>query len=114
MSFPGIVAANVYGVTISGADGRAGMAESVCDGPINLRAFRDHLARHLPRCAHPMLLRIRAEISATPTFKPMRQQSAFDPDSCRDPLYLLTPQERAYVRLDRPLYELLIEGKLRL
>jgi fatty-acyl-CoA synthase len=113
-SFPGIVTANVYGIEIPGADGRAGMAELVCDSSIDLVAFRDHLAQRLPRYAHPVVLRMQAEISVTQTFKPMKQQSSFDPDVVRDPLYLLHPQQWAYVPLDRALYDSIVGGKLRL
>jgi acyl-CoA synthetase (AMP-forming)/AMP-acid ligase II len=38
-SFPGILDANVYGVQIPGADGRAGMAEIVCVAPRTSRRY---------------------------------------------------------------------------
>jgi fatty-acyl-CoA synthase len=107
-AFPGIVDANVYGVTIPGAEGRAGMAEIVCSGPIDLSAFRDHLAQHLPRYAHPVLLRLRKEIDLTPTFKPLKRgggQDGYDPGACPDGLYVNDPERRAYVALDQRLYE---------
>jgi fatty-acyl-CoA synthase len=119
-SFPGIIDANVYGVAIPGADGRAGMAELVCAGTIDLAALRDHLAQRLPKYAYPVLLRIRNEIDVTPTFKQMKNRSAhqgcdgYDPGACPDPLYVHDPERRAYVALDRPLYERIVSGKLRL
>ena len=44
-AFPGIADANVYGVTVVGRDGRAGMAAIVCDGQCDLGALHAHLAR---------------------------------------------------------------------
>jgi fatty-acyl-CoA synthase len=112
-TFPGIIDANVYGVTIPGADGRAGMAEIVCAGPIDLSAFRDHLAQHLPRYAHPVLLRLRKEIDLTPTFKPLKRgggQDGYDPSACTDQLYVNDPERRAYVALSQRLYERIRAG----
>jgi fatty-acyl-CoA synthase len=106
-AFPGIADANVYGVTIPGADGRAGMAEIVCRGPIDLAAFREHLVRHLPRYAHPVLLRLRSEIDVTATFKPLKHgngSDGYDPDACPDRLFVHDPEQQAYVVLDRGLY----------
>jgi fatty-acyl-CoA synthase len=107
-AFPGVIDANVYGVVIPGADGRAGMAEIVCRGEIDLSAFRDHLAQRLPRYAHPVLLRLRKEIDLTPTFKPLKRQDredCYDPSTCPDELYVNDPARSAYIALDRALYE---------
>jgi len=116
-AFPGITDVNVYGVTIPGADGRAGMAELVCDEPIDLTAFRDHLGERLPRYAHPVLLRLREQIDVTATFKPLKRGTGpdgYDPRSCRDALYVNDPQERAYVALDRVRYERICAGAMAL
>jgi fatty-acyl-CoA synthase len=117
IAFPGIIDANVYGVAIPGADGRAGMAEIVCCRSIDLSAFRDHLAEHLPRYAHPVLLRLRREIDITPTFKHLKRGSghdAYDPIACPDGLYVNDPERRAYVTLDQPLYERIRAGRMQL
>jgi fatty-acyl-CoA synthase len=114
-AFPGVTFANVYGVVIPGADGRAGMAEIVCRGPIDFTAFRDHLARHLPRFAHPVLLRLREQIDVTATFKPMKRAAGpdgYDPGTCADRLYVNDPEQRAYVMLDRALYARICAGKM--
>jgi fatty-acyl-CoA synthase len=116
-AFPGIVDANVYGVAIPGADGRAGMAEIVCAGTIDLAAFREHLGRSLPRYAHPVLLRMRNEIDITPTFKQRKRgdaQDGFDPSTCTDALYVHDPMRHVYVVLDQALYERIRSGKMRL
>ena len=44
-TFPGIADANVYGVTVVGRDGRAGMAAIVCEGQCDLAALHAHLRR---------------------------------------------------------------------
>jgi fatty-acyl-CoA synthase len=114
-AFPGIVDANVYGVAIPGADGRAGMAEIVGRGPIDLPAFRDHLARHLPRYAHPVLLRLRDEIDVTATFKQLKRDTGpdgYDPAACPDALYVNDPERCAYVRLDQETYARIRAGNM--
>jgi fatty-acyl-CoA synthase len=116
-AFPGIVDANVYGVSIPGADGRAGMAEIVCRGQIDLAAFRDHLAGRLPRYAHPVLLRLRHEIDITATFKQLKRGTGpdgYDPATCPDGLYVNDPELRAYVQLDQRLYERIRDGGMQL
>jgi fatty-acyl-CoA synthase len=116
-AFPGVVDANVYGVEIPGADGRAGMAEIVCRGPIDLVALRDHLARHLPRYARPVVLRLRKAVDLTPTFKPLKRAigpDAYDPSAFSDGLYVNDPDRRAYVALDPALYERIRVGAMRL
>jgi fatty-acyl-CoA synthase len=114
-AFPGIADANVYGVAIPGADGRAGMAEIVCRGPIDLAAFRDHLAQCLPRYAHPVLLRLRDEIDVTATFKPLKRATgAYDPGTCPDRLYVYDPAQGAYVALDQGLYDRIRSGGMQL
>ena len=58
-AFPGIQQAAVYGVTVSGTEGRAGMATLVGDEELDLAAFRAHLFDRLPEYAQPVFLRIR-------------------------------------------------------
>jgi fatty-acyl-CoA synthase len=114
-AFPGIADANVYGVTIPGADGRAGMAEIVCSDPIDLAAFRDHLVRHLPRYAHPVLLRLRREIDVTATFKPLKLANGpegYDPGACPDRLFVHDPELQAYVVLSGQLYARICAGRM--
>ena len=116
-AFPGIVDANVYGVAIPGTDGRAGMAEIVCSGAIDLLAFQEHLAQRLPRYAHPVLLRLRKEIDITPTFKQLKRGDApdgYDPSTCPDAVYVNDPDRRAYVAMDQQLYQRIRSGTMQL
>jgi fatty-acyl-CoA synthase len=116
-SFPGILDANVYGVQIAGADGRAGMAEIACVDPPDIPALRRHLLARLPRYALPVLLRIRSEIDLTPTFKQRKnapEPGGYDPAACRDALYVYDPERRAYVTLDQTRYDRIQAGEFRL
>jgi fatty-acyl-CoA synthase len=116
-SFPGVLNANVYGVTIPGTDGRAGMAEIVCAGTVDLAALHAHLSERLPSYAVPVLLRIRPEIDLTPTFKQRKnapEQGDYDPATCPDPLYVHDPGRRAFVALDQALYQRIQAGRIRL
>jgi fatty-acyl-CoA synthase len=116
-SFPGILDANVYGVQIPGADGRAGMAEIVCVAALDIPALRRHLLARLPRYALPVLLRIRSEIDLTPTFKQRKnapEPGSYDPAACPDGLYVHDPGRRAYVALDQARYDRIQAGEFRL
>ena len=115
--FPGIKEANVYGVRIPGADGRAGMAALVVEDELDLDGFTRHVAQQLAGYARPVFLRITREIEATSTFKQRKLdlvKEGFDPSSIRDPIYFLHPQQQKYVRLDPALYAEICAGKVRL
>jgi fatty-acyl-CoA synthase len=116
-SFPGVRDANVYGVAIPATDGRAGMAEIVCDGALDVAALREHLIARLPRHALPVLLRVISEIELTTTFKQVKHAAArggYDPATCSDALYVHDPACHAYVPLDQPLYQRIQAGQFRL
>jgi fatty-acyl-CoA synthase len=115
--FPGIREAIVYGVTIPGVDGRAGMASLVVDGQIDLAGLRAHLADALPGYARPMFLRIRTHLDVTGTFKHAKQElvrQGYDPRAISDPMYFNARDRGAYVPLDQALYELIRSGGVRL
>jgi len=116
-AFPGVAEAVVYGVTIPGAEGRAGMAAAVVGREFDLAAFRQHLAKRLPEYARPVFLRILGRIEATPTFKMKKNdlsQQAFDPAGTSDAIYFNHPSRQAFVKLDNALYDLIRSGKIRL
>jgi fatty-acyl-CoA synthase len=115
--FDGILEANVYGVTVDGRDGRAGMAAVVARDDLNLAALREHLAQRLPDYAQPLFLRIRHDIDVTTTFKQKKidlVKDGFDPGRVSDPLYFNDPQDRAFVRMDEKLYDAINAGRIRL
>jgi fatty-acyl-CoA synthase len=116
-SFDGILEANVYGVTVPGYDGRAGMAAVVCEPDIDLQALRSYLAARLPDYARPVFLRIRGEIEVTATFKQRKidlVKEGFDPARIGDALYVDDPESRAFRPLDHALYRRIVAGEVRL
>jgi fatty-acyl-CoA synthase len=115
--FDGVLETNVYGVTVPGRDGRAGMAAVVAKDTLNLTALRDHLARELPEYARPVFLRIRRDNDVTTTFKQKKLdlvKQGFDPGRTDEAIYFNDPQRKAFVRLDPALYGEINAGRIRL
>jgi fatty-acyl-CoA synthase len=109
--------ANVYGVTVPGRDGRAGMAAIVAKDNFNLTAFHDHLSHRLPEYAQPVFLRTRSNIEVTATFKQKKVDlvaQGFDPDAVADPVYFNDPAAKAFVRLSTALYQRIVRGEVRI
>ena len=103
-TFEGIEDANVYGVSVPGRDGRAGMA-AIVGNNLNLTALRDHLAERLPDYARPVFLRIRQDMDMTATFKQKKGElvkQGFDPDAIGEPIYFNDPAAKAFVLDRRP------------
>jgi fatty-acyl-CoA synthase len=116
-AFEGILHASVYGVVIPGTEGRAGMAAIVCEGALDLAALHRHLAERLPSYACPLFLRLCPQAEVTGTFKYAKTdlvRQGFNPSQCADPLYFNHSELRAYVALDAPLYDSILEGAIRL
>jgi fatty-acyl-CoA synthase len=115
--FPGVTEATVYGVSVPGVEGAAGMATIVADGAIDLAALREHLARRLPAYARPLFLRIKDRIELTATFKHKKTElvrDGYDPAATPDALYFDDPAQHAFVPLDAALHARLVEGAIRL
>ncbi|MGZ5879799.1 MAG: long-chain-acyl-CoA synthetase [Croceibacterium sp.] len=116
-TFPGVADANVYGVTVVGRDGRAGMAAIVCDDQCDLDALHAHLRANLPDYARPQFLRIQPKIEVTGTFKQKKVdlvREGFNPTATSDPIYFNDPKAQAFVRLDPALYRSIESGEIRL
>ncbi len=116
-AFPGIKEANVYGVSVPGAEGRVGMAALVVDGELDVDGLSRHVIARLAGYARPVFLRIVPETDTTSTFKQRKfdlAREGFGPEANRDPLYFLHPELQSYIRLDPSIYENICEGKVRL
>jgi fatty-acyl-CoA synthase len=116
-SFRGVRQANVYGVAVPGADGRAGMAALVADGDLDLGALRKHVAKRLPEYARPMFLRIRSELDVTATFKYTKTdfvRQGFDPRETADPIYFSARDLDRFVRLDAAMFDRICRGEIQL
>ena len=115
--FRGVQESNVYGVSVPGRDGRAGMAALVVNGRFDLAAFRQHLLDTLPDYARPLFVRLRGEMDVTSTFKQKKIDfvaQGFDPATTSDPIYFDDPSAQAFVRVDVGLNQRIRAGGVRL
>ena len=113
--FPGVQEAIVYGVSVKGYEGRAGMAAVVVEdiARFDLDGLRSHLESALPAYARPLFLRFRHELDSTGTFKPKKSAlvaEGFDPALIDEPLYFDDRAARAYRRLDEELFAAIVSG----
>lgn len=102
---PEVGMACVFGVTVPGADGRAGMAVITPANPAgpDLARLSTHIAETLPRYARPLFLRIATSLDMTGTHKIVKTryvQEAYDITRSDDPIYGLDLADGVYRRLD--------------
>jgi fatty-acyl-CoA synthase len=113
----GIVDVSVYGVAISGVDGRAGMAALVVEDGFDLNTLTQHLATRLPAYACPVFIRICPTLDITETFKQKKQElvlEGFDPHHVRCPLFVRDATSGQYFDLDADIYASIFAGLVRL
>ncbi|KAL5004482.1 hypothetical protein ScPMuIL_017938 [Solemya velum] len=114
--------ANVYGVHISGTEGRAGMAAiHLKDGhkpsPVNVKAIYDVCESDLPKYARPLFLRFPAEPDLTSTFKLKKNElvkDGFDPNKTSDPIFYCNEKEKTYSPVTQTSYPQLMEMRSKL
>ena len=114
---PDVRQAVVYGVTVPGTDGKAGMATMVVDPAFDLTALREYLAARLPAYARPVFVRIGHSLEMTGTFKPTKSQlirDGFDPGRTHDAIWFDDRSRGAFVPLDAELYAAILNAKVRL
>jgi fatty-acyl-CoA synthase len=107
----------VYGVSVPGSDGRAGMAALITGADFDLRKFRQELGARLPEYARPLFLRMLTTMEATGTFKPKTNElaaQAYDPSVVSDRLYFDDRSQQAYMPLDAAVFARLQAGAVRL
>ncbi len=115
--FPAVRDVAVYGVSVPGNEGRAGMAALVVDGELDRKAFAEHVAQNLAAYARPLFLRLLAEIVVTGTFKHRKVElieQGFDPGQVADVLLFLDPQSGSYEPLDPERFREIAAGRVRL
>jgi fatty-acyl-CoA synthase len=113
---PGVIEAVVYGVTIPGTEGRAGMVTAVVTPDFDLVALYRHLVERLPEYARPLFIRLVDHLELTATFKARKQdlvREGYDPATCGDPIYFNDPVRQAFERIDAALYERIRSGAIR-
>jgi fatty-acyl-CoA synthase len=112
----GVQEANVYGVEVPGAEGRAGMAALVIGDGFDIAKLQAHVEASLPPYAQPVFLRVTQEMETTGTFKYRKIDLAaqgFDPKTIKAPLYF-KHADKGYIPLDATLYRSIVAGKAKL
>ena len=115
--FEGILETNVYGVSIPGSDGKAGMAAISTDRDLDLKNLYKTLTSSLPSYAQPLILRIKKEIEITGTFKHRKVElvkEGYNPKEIKEPMYFCDHQAKTYLPLDKNLYEKIYNKELKL
>ncbi len=103
---PQVQLCNVYGVTVPGTDGRAGMAALALNpgtDSLDMDEFSAYVNRELPAYARPLFLRMQPEIDLTGTFKMVKgdlRKAGYNPDAVTDPLYVMKPGGTTYEPLE--------------
>jgi fatty-acyl-CoA synthase len=112
---PGVKEANVYGVAVPGADGRAGMAGLVVEPGFDIKVLEEHVHRELPVYAQPLFVRILPSIETTGTFKVRKVElvaDGYDPGKIRGPVYF-HDAKRGYVKVTKSVFERLQNGLIK-
>ncbi|KAI0857830.1 fatty-acyl-CoA synthase [Xylaria cubensis] len=121
---PQIEEANVYGVLVPNAEGRAGCAAIIFkEGAekMDLAALAAHCLARLPRYAVPLFLRITKSMDHTGTFKRQKEKlrsQGIDLTAIKksgdDQMYWLPPGTEAYVPFEQKDLETIKAGQVRL
>ncbi|HSW12859.1 MAG TPA: long-chain-acyl-CoA synthetase [Solimonas sp.] len=115
---PSVEHAVVYGVSIPGCDGRAGMAALTwTQGEFDGAGLAKLLCSDLPAYAVPLFLRLRPEQEVTGTFKYRKvdlKKQGFDPAQVDEPLYVLCDRAKGYEPVTAELFRRIAAGELRL
>ena len=117
--FPGVRDVTVYGVSVPGRDGRAGMAtvEAEALDDLDLDALPAFLAQRLPDYAWPVFLRFSPHLQVTSTFKKRKTElvrEGFDPATIADPLFYRDPASKRFAPLDSDAAAAIAAGRVRL
>lgn len=115
--FPGVIHAVVYGVKVTAAEGRVGMAALTIAPEMDLDALRAYLNASLPSYAKPAFLRIRQDCDLTGTFKYSKSElvrQGFNPNATSDIIYFDHPGNKALQLLDQKLFDQIESGLIRL
>ncbi|XP_008589488.1 PREDICTED: long-chain fatty acid transport protein 6, partial [Galeopterus variegatus] len=110
---------NVYGVAVSGYEGKAGMASIILkpNKSLDLDKVYEQVVACLPVYAYPRFLRIQEKMETTGTFKLQKFQlteEGFNPLKISDPLYFLDNLKKSYVPLTKEFYDQIMLGETKL
>ena len=109
--------ANVYGVQIPNAEGRAGMVAFNCDlNEFNWDNFAEYMSDALPSYARPVFVRIIKELETTGTFKlkknALRDEAYHLDKVSNDKVFIKKPGTNSYVELDNETYQDIANGSV--
>uniref|UniRef100_A0A3B5M7B5 long-chain-fatty-acid--CoA ligase n=1 Tax=Xiphophorus couchianus TaxID=32473 RepID=A0A3B5M7B5_9TELE len=108
----------VYGVSVPGVEGKAGMAAIAHTGAgLDLDEFLSAVQKHLPSYARPVFLRLMPSVDTTGTFKIQKirlQKESFKPQRTGEETYFLNSRAGRYEAVDDELCKAIIEGKVSL
>jgi len=111
----GVIDAVVFGVTIEGAEGKAGMAALAVDPSFSLAALRDHMQAHLPPYARPLFVRLCRTIETTGTFKLKKSSLASQGYAkSEDPIWFDDRVTNAFIPCNATILDKLANQSLRL
>jgi len=115
-TFPGVSSSAVYGISVHGCDGKAGMAAIVRDEKESLDISRlaSHLKASLPKYAVPLFVRFVPDFEWTATHKIKKtnlKAQAYDISQVREDIYVLLPENDGYVALTDEICRNIAAGK---
>jgi fatty-acyl-CoA synthase len=112
---PGVTDAVVYGVTMRGYEGRAGMAAISTDDRFDFDSLRTHLVALLPTYAHPLFIRCCDTLDVTGTFKLTKGKlTAEGYNNANDPVWFNDRDMGRFVVCDAALLQSINNGVRRL
>uniref|UniRef100_A0AAQ5Z275 Very long-chain fatty acid transport protein n=1 Tax=Amphiprion ocellaris TaxID=80972 RepID=A0AAQ5Z275_AMPOC len=105
----------VYGVSVPGVEGKAGMAAiSPAGGQLDLDVFLIAVQKALPSYARPIFLRLMPSVDTTGTFKIQKarlQREGYKPQETSEKIYFLNSRAGCYEAVTDELYNAIMEGK---
>ncbi|MXZ45210.1 MAG: long-chain-acyl-CoA synthetase [Gammaproteobacteria bacterium] len=105
--FEQVAVSNVYGVSVPGTEGRAGMVAISLNEDVDefdVRTFSKYVNQNLPHFARPVFVRIQTNVETTSTFKVVKKElraDGYDLDKVADPVYVLKKGSVTYEPLDQ-------------
>ena len=116
--YPGVSSSAVYGITLPGSDGKAGMAAIVRQDneAFRLDGLADYLRNILPKYAVPLFVRFVPDFEWTATHKIKKtnlKNDGYDPARLQQDIYVLLPESGKYEALSQEIHNNIIAGKYR-
>lgn len=113
-----VLSSAVYGVSIPGTEGKAGMASLMVEfaSEINIDSLSKFISDSLPKYSVPVFLRIREKLALTGSYKITKvnlKKEGYDIEKIKDRIYCWDVTNKAYIPFDRNLHEQLKAGKLK-